>query len=155
MEGRILPESNAAPRFSLKVMNLLLFLLNETVPWITLPNVILFFGILLSIINAIVILKSRQREEAHTQQVALSKNYKENWENALKEKDRLEKELQKSNEAKEKSADEADIFRGSYTALASVNIKELIGFDKLKRERDALELECIELQQQIIRKRVK
>lgn len=118
---------------------------------ITLPNVILFFGIILSIGNAIIILRSRQREETHNQQTILAKTYKENWENALKENEKLEDKLQVEKTAKEKAVDEADLFRGSYTALASVNIKELINFDKIKRERDALESECIELNQKLLR----
>lgn len=151
MARRVLPEYNAAPRRTLKIMIFFFFQPSSEVHIVTLPNIVLFFGIILSIGNAIIILRSRQREETHNQQIILAKTYKENWENALKETERLEDKLQVEKTAKEKATDEADLFRGSYTALASVNIKELINFDKMKRERDALEIECIELNQKLIR----
>jgi hypothetical protein len=95
--------------------------------------------VILSLGNAYIILKSRQREEAHQQTVRQAAIYKERMEF-------YEGEFKKEKER-------ADTFETGYKALGGLNIRELLDFNALKRERDALDRECARLNEQLIKKR--
>lgn len=129
-----------------------LYLEAESFQVFTIPNAVLFFGVLLSIGNGIIILINSKNSEIHKTQIALAATYKENWDSAIKLNKISEDKLLISEAEKLKATDEASIFRSSYTALASIAIKELINFDQIKRERDALEKECVELHQRLQKK---
>jgi hypothetical protein len=102
-------------------------------------NISVFIGVILTAGNAVIILRSRSREEAHAQTVRQAAIYKER-------KEYFEAEWQKEKER-------AETFETGYKALSGVNIRELLDFTAIKRERDALERECETLQARLIQRK--
>lgn len=118
-------------------MNTLLFFQSSALTW---SNIALGAAILLSLGNAVIILRSRQREEAHAQTVRQAAIYKERME-YFEEESKKEKER-------------ADTFETGYKALAGLNIRELLDFNGIKIERDSYERLSRNLQDRLASSRV-
>lgn len=133
-----------------------LALLLQNVPALTLSNLLAILGFISIVGSSVVILRSRDREEAHKATERLAKTLKDSLE--LKESDlrKADAEIQKAKAEVEavrleiaRVEEERETFRTAYTALSGINVKELLNFDFIRRERDALEAECTRLHNKI------
>lgn len=121
---------------------------SETAPLVSIWSILVFAGgIILNLGGALVLLKSATVKENLKQTQDLAKVYKENWEKEKVEREKLEKKH-------EIALEHCETFERSYNALAGIAIRELLHFDELIQERDALERRCKKLEDENLEHRM-
>lgn len=121
---------------------------------LTIGNAVAVIGFVLAVGGAWIILRSRGLEEAHRQTKQLAENYRLDAERIGRLKASLEAELKEALAERDRARDEAQTFETAYKALGGINIRELLNLDTIKRERDAFEKECIDLQRKLARQHI-